>query len=77
VGEYNADLIVEDSIAIELKAVEYLVEKYENQLINYLKATNIEAGLLLNFGKKAANKNIRQRYETNAKISTCNSGINQ
>lgn len=38
---------------IELKAAESLCEKHEAQLINYLKATNLEVGLLLNFGKKA------------------------
>jgi GxxExxY protein len=52
VGDYNADLIVEDIIAVELKAIEMLVNENELQLINYLKATNIEVGLLLNFGKK-------------------------
>lgn len=52
VGDYNADLIVDEIIAVELKANEFLVEENENQLINYLKATNIEVGLLLNFGKK-------------------------
>lgn len=52
VGNYNADLIVEDIIAVELKAIEILVNENELQLINYLKATNIEVGLLLNFGKK-------------------------
>lgn len=52
VGDYNADLIVENIIAVELKAIEYLVEENEHQLINYLKATKIEVGLLLNFGKK-------------------------
>lgn len=52
VGDYNVDLIVEDIVAIELKAIEVLVEENELQLINYLKATNIEVGLLLNFGKK-------------------------
>ena len=52
VGDYNADLIVEDIITVELKANESLVEENENQLVNYLKATNIEVGLLLNFGKK-------------------------
>ncbi len=51
VGDYNADLIVENIIAVELKANECLVAENENQLINYLKATNIEVGLLLNFGK--------------------------
>jgi GxxExxY protein len=52
VGDYNADLIVEDIIAVELKAIEALTVDNEHQLINYLKATNIEVGLLLNFGKK-------------------------
>ena len=52
VGDYNADLIVELVVAVELKAIEVLVEDNEHQLINYLKATNIEVGLLLNFGKK-------------------------
>jgi GxxExxY protein len=51
VGEYFADVIVDDEIIIELKAGEGLVEEHECQLINYLKATNIEVGLLLNFGK--------------------------
>ena len=52
VGEYFADLIVEDKIILELKAVESLIQEHEYQLINYLKATEIEIGLLLNFGKK-------------------------
>lgn len=52
VGDYYADLIVEDLIIIELKAAESLCEEHETQLINYLKATNLEVGLLLNFGKK-------------------------
>jgi GxxExxY protein len=52
VGEYFADIIVEDLIIIELKAHDALIEEHENQLINYLKATEIEVGLLLNCGKK-------------------------
>jgi GxxExxY protein len=51
VGEYYADICVEDKVIIELKAAEGLREEHEAQLINYLKATNIEVGLLLNFGK--------------------------
>lgn len=51
VGEYYADLIVSESVIIELKAAEALCEEHEFQLINYLKATEIEVGLLLNFGK--------------------------
>jgi GxxExxY protein len=52
VGDYKADLIVENVVAVELKAIETLVDENELQLINYLKATNVEIGLLLNFGKK-------------------------
>lgn len=56
IGDYFADIIVDDCIIIENKAAEALVEENEFQLINYLKATNIEVGLLLNFGKKPAFK---------------------
>lgn len=52
IGEYFADLLVENNVIIELKAAEGICEEHENQLINYLKATDIEVGLLLNFGKK-------------------------
>jgi len=52
VGSYFADILVEDSIVVELKAAENLCEEHEVQLINYLKATNLEIGLLFNFGKK-------------------------
>ena len=52
VGDYRADIIVNNSVIIENKAAEVLVEEHEFQLINYLKATEIEVGLLLNFGKK-------------------------
>lgn len=51
VGEYYADICVEEKVIIELKAAEGLREEHEAQLINYLKATDIEVGLLLNFGK--------------------------
>jgi GxxExxY protein len=56
VGEYFADLIVNDIVVIELKASSSLLEEHECQLINYLKATKIELGLLMNFGKNAAYK---------------------
>jgi len=52
VGNYFADIIVDGDIIIELKAAESLCEEHDHQLINYLKATNIEVGLLLNFGLK-------------------------
>lgn len=52
VGEYFADLTVADNVIVELKAAVCLCEEHEAQLINYLKATDIEVGLLLNFGKE-------------------------
>ncbi len=52
VGLYYADVVVEDAIIIEIKAAESLCEEHAIQLVNYLKATTIEVGLLLNFGKK-------------------------
>lgn len=53
VGDYYADLIVKNLVIVELKATETLSEEHEAQLINYLRSTRIEVGLLLNFGKKA------------------------
>ena len=52
VGDYVADLVVEDSVIVELKATETLHPAHEAQLVNYLRATEIEVGLLLNFGSK-------------------------
>ena len=52
VGNYFADIIVENTVILELKAADSIAEEHEFQLINYLKATDIEVGLLLNFGKK-------------------------
>ncbi len=53
VGEYFADLLVDDAVIVELKAVERLSPEHEAQLLNYLKATPYEVGLLLNFGPQA------------------------
>ena len=53
VGRYIADIVVDKSVILELKAVSALREEHELQLVNYLKATNYEVGLLLNFGKSA------------------------
>jgi GxxExxY protein len=53
VGEYKADLIVNDVVLLELKSVDKLIDAHDVQLLNYLKATEIEVGLLLNFGREA------------------------
>lgn len=56
VGIYYADLIVNNCIIVELKAADGLIPEHEAQLTNYLKATNIEVGLLLNFGRQPQHK---------------------
>ena len=50
VGEYYADLWVDERVVIELKVTQTLVRQHEVQLVNYLAATGIDCGLLLNFG---------------------------
>ena len=50
VGEFSADILVEDIVILELKAVTNLAPEHKAQLINYLKATGLEVGLLINFG---------------------------
>jgi len=52
VGFYIADMIVNQFVIVEIKAASAIAVEHEIQLINYLKATEIEVGLLLNFGKK-------------------------
>ncbi len=64
VGDYFADLIADGIVIMELKAAESICEEYEAQLLNYLRATDIEVGLLLNFGKKPE---FRRKYFTNDK----------
>lgn len=66
VGDYYADIIVEKVVIIELKTAESICEEHEIQLVNYLKATDIEVGLLLNFGKKAEFKRkvLTNEYKT-------------
>ncbi len=52
VGDYVADLVVEGKVIVEVKAVSALEPIHETQLVNYLKATGIEVGLLVNFGRQ-------------------------
>ncbi|AKD56873.1 GxxExxY protein [Spirosoma radiotolerans] len=56
VGVYYADLIINSCVIVELKAADGLAPEHEAQLTNYLKATNIEVGLLLNFGRQPQHK---------------------
>lgn len=58
VGNFIADLLIDDVIIVELKACDTLVKSQYAQTLNYLKATNIEIGLLLNFGEKPEIKRL-------------------
>ena len=62
VGEYCADIVVDQKVILEIKAVKTINSAHEVQLVNYLKATGIEVGLLLNFGKSLEVK--RKIFET-------------
>ena len=67
VGEYFADLLVAGVVIVELKAMKSLLEEHEAQLLNYLKATPYEVGLLLNFGPKPEIK--RKAFDNSRKGS--------
>jgi len=62
VGLYYADIVVNNLVILEIKAAETICEEHEIKLINYLKATKMELGLLLNFGKKPQ---IKRKIYTN------------
>ena len=59
VGEYFADLLVENRVVCELKAVEVPTRQHEVQLVDYLAATSIDTGLLINFGKSVS---VRRKF---------------
>lgn len=67
VGEYYADLVVDGLVILEIKAADQLCPEHESQLLNYLKATNIDVGLLLNFGPKPQIR--RKVFETARQLS--------
>lgn len=70
VGEYFSDLLVEEKVIVELKATELLMNVHVAQIMNYLKATPIEVGLLLNFGEEPEFK--RLIYTNDRKINLKN-----
>ena len=74
VGDFTADMLVNNVVLLELKAVRALDPSHEAQLLNYLRATDIEVGLLLNFGLKAEFKrmafdNHRKQIRENLRLS--------
>jgi GxxExxY protein len=70
VGEYYADLLVEETIIVELKAASQITNEHEAQLLNYLRATPYEVGLLLNFGPKLEFR--RKVFDNSRKTVTWN-----
>jgi GxxExxY protein len=70
VGEYYSDLLVEDKVIVELKATELIMNVHVAQIMNYLKATPIEVGMLLNFGEEPEFK--RLIYTNDRKINLKN-----
>ena len=75
VGDFVADILVEELVIAELKAIEALASIHETKLVNYLKATELEVGLLLNFGPKPVFKRriltqeyLRKQFEENEMI---------
>ena len=81
VGDFMADLVVEEKVIVELKSVQRLIKAHEVQLVNYLVATGLPVGLLINFGETKAEvkRKIRQldsRYPTGStgcpSPSSCN-----
>ena len=62
VGDFFADLLVEDELIVELKSVERLGNIHEAQLVNYLVATGIDVGLLINFGSTGVD--VKRKYRT-------------
>jgi GxxExxY protein len=65
VGDYFADLFIDEKVILELKTSESIAKEHEAQLVNYLKATRIEIGLLLNFGKAPQ---FKRKIYSNSKV---------
>ena len=66
VGDFKADIVVEDTVIVELKSVRRIIQAHEVQLVNYLVATNKPTGLLLNFGER--------KVEVKRKVKELNHG---
>jgi GxxExxY protein len=81
VGQYFADILVENRVVCELKACECLTPQHEAQLVNYLTATGIDVGLLINFGRSVTVKRkfrvYRQRLQKWSQTDAGIEGSNQ
>jgi GxxExxY protein len=82
VGNFRADLIVSDSVLLELKACDTLIREHEMQTLNYLKATTFEVALLMNFGPAPKFKRLvmdnhikKNRFKSVSSVSGCSSEL--
>lgn len=74
VGEFKADILVQDEIVVELKSLRYLLKTHEIQLVNYLAATKKDIGLIINFGEKGVEVRRKVRdlnYYTKKSCKSC------
>lgn len=74
IGDFRADIMVEEKVLLELKAARTIDEAHEKQLLNYLRATQLEVGLLLNFGlkpqfRRLVYENERKKIRVNPRVS--------
>lgn len=75
IGEYYSDLLIENKVIIELKACELLMNVHVAQLMNYLKSTKIEVGLLLNFGEEPEFKRIIYTNDRKKNLKICDKSV--
>jgi GxxExxY protein len=72
VGDFYADILLEDKVIIELKAVRALTPEHQAQVINYLNATGVEVGLLVNFGNPRLEYKRLHRYKSETHVTPDN-----
>jgi len=80
IGDFRADILVEGAVLLELKAAKSIDSAYEKQILNYLRATDIEVGLILNFGPKPEFRrlifeNERKQIRVYPRVSAAKSGV--
>ena len=69
IGDYRADFIVEKKVVVEVKVAERIAAAHEKQLLNYLRASKLDVGLILNFGPKAGTRRFAM-FDQAAGIAT-------
>jgi GxxExxY protein len=80
IGDFRADMLVDRNVLLELKAARTIDQAHEKQLLNYLRATDIEVGLLLNFGvtpqfRRLVYENERKKIRVDPRESAAKKGL--